>query len=386
MEGDVEEVNVDDSLAAEDEVGWDEQEDDPGIEALVADRSGTGYGSGDEDADVDVDGDPGVAPAVGGGAGGPAVPDLGAAPGEGGGDVGNAGGAGDALPHPAAAPVPPLDAGAAHGPDPWGGWFNASEDPTVGRLPKRDKPAHRFKTRNLDAASMPQLMEGSEFAIFRKLWSPEIVAMCVKHTNLRLAKLRAKDAKPVSYHQDITEKELWLWQGLTMVMGICRLPSVELYWSKQHYGEWEFFCGWPFISNTNLVFSSLTPPCPCPVPVTFPATAFFNFTEVGMSRNRYVTIKAQLAFVPDREVSDADKASPQFDRLWRIRPLLDALQERFQHFASPSVVITLDEMMVQMSGCVACPSFDPSVRGTSARNVGVVGLLLCGLQQAAFQS
>ena len=144
------------------------------------------------------------------------------------------------MPH-IAAPVPPLDAGAAHGPDPWGGWFNASEDPTVGRLPKRDKPAHRFKTRNLDAASMPHLMEGSEFAMFRKLWSPEIVAMCVKHTNLRLAKLRAKDVKPVSYHQDITDKELWLWQGLTMVMGICRLPSVELYWSKQHYGEWEFF-------------------------------------------------------------------------------------------------------------------------------------------------
>jgi hypothetical protein len=75
-----------------------------------------------------------------------------------------------------------------------------------------------------------------------------------------------------------------------------------------------------------------------------------------MSRNRYVAIKAQLAFVPDRVVSEEEKASPAFDRLWRIRPLLEALQDRFQFYASPSVVVTLDEMMVQMSGCVAHPA------------------------------
>jgi hypothetical protein len=101
-----------------------------------------------------------------------------------------------------------------------------------------DKPKHRFKTRNLNKADMPRVMEGSEFAIFRKLWDEDIMNLAVTNTNLRLAKLRAKDPKPVSYHQDVTEQELWLWQGLTMVMGICRLPSVELYWSKEHFGGW----------------------------------------------------------------------------------------------------------------------------------------------------
>ena len=106
------------------------------------------------------------------------------------------------------------------------------------------------------------------------------------------------------------------------------------------------------VSNTNLLALhaalSLRPFCPPPKP----ATSFFSFTEVGMTRERYVTIKSQLAFVPDREVTDEEKASPEFDRLWRVRPLLERLQNRFQHYATPSVVITLDEMMVQMSGCV----------------------------------
>ena len=237
-EDDLERDCVASSLAAEDEVGWDDQEVDSAVEALVGLASAVADGDSDEDEHVELPADAAAAPAGAGAAAPQAPPALGAGHGDQGGGIGNAGaeGGGPAAPPPPA--VPPVDDGADAGPDPWENWFNASEDKTEGRLPKRDKPKHRFKTRNLNKADMPRVMEGSEFAIFRKLWDEDIMNLAVTNTNLRLAKLRAKDPKPVSYHQDVTEQELWLWQGLTMVMGICRLPSVELYWSKEHFGGW----------------------------------------------------------------------------------------------------------------------------------------------------
>ena len=236
-------------LAAEDDVGWDGQEDDPAVAALVGLASAVEYGDSDDGEGAEEAVDEGVEPA-GAGAGAPlAPPALGAGVGEHLGGIGDVGGGGGGLGHAPPPPggVPPASAhplggSAAAGPDPFEGWHNASEDSNEGRLPKRDKPSHRFKTRNLNKTTMPKVMEGSEFAVFRKLWDEDIMNLAVTNTNLRLAKLRAKDPKPVKHHVDITERELWLWQGLTMVMGICRLPSVELYWSKKHFGGLAVAC------------------------------------------------------------------------------------------------------------------------------------------------
>lgn len=157
----------------------------PAMEALVGLASAVANGGSDEDGHLELPSDAAAAPA---GAGAAAPQPQHWALGTGtkvvilatqGQEVGGLW----LLPH---LPCPLVEGGAGADPD----WFNASEDTTEGRLCA--KPKHPI-------------------------------------TSLRLARLHAKDLKPIAHHDNLTEQEPWLWQGLTMVMGICRLPSVELY-------------------------------------------------------------------------------------------------------------------------------------------------------------
>lgn len=184
------ESGEDADLACEAHLGFDTDEDDLCLAQVSQERSFASHDSSDEervdDDGEDADGGPGEP----GPPGDPEAPGPGGAAGDGAGvppvPMGGAGGAGGA---PGGPPAPPAGVPAVERPDSWEGWFNASSDPTRGRLPKRDMPKHRFKTRNLDAAELPKVTEGSEFAIFRKLWDENIVKLALLHTNARLQKL-----------------------------------------------------------------------------------------------------------------------------------------------------------------------------------------------------
>ncbi len=65
-------------------------------------------------------------------------------------------------------------------------------------------------------------------------------------------------------------------------------------------------------------------------------------------------------------------------RLWRIRPLLDRLNHNFLKYGKPSTFVTLDEMMVAMSGSVF--TLIPSTTLAVARSGNVIGHVALSLR------
>ncbi len=235
-------------LAEEAVVGFQACDDDADVVALHAVASAELDGVGLADAGDDLDVETGMHAPAPPALNGPLHPGL---PGDafmadlvhpGGGPAG-AGGPGPA----AAPPGPPAPGGPPPLPQPaakdtWETWMNGRVDNERGRLPTAPRPETRFRTANINPTSVPPAPgPESGLAFLRLLWDDDICALAVKWTNVRLAALRA-----AAHHKPLTVEELWLWQAVTATMGICKLPTIESYWSKVHYGEaerWEARCG-----------------------------------------------------------------------------------------------------------------------------------------------
>jgi Transposase IS4 len=91
----------------------------------------------------------------------------------------------------------------------------------------------------------------------------------------------------------------------------------------------------------------------------FAATAGFGIRNITgiMSQDRYVQYKANVRFVPKRGSSyepRVPKTDPCYDRLWKIRPLLEAILEACRANGIPGRFITLDEMMVFTKSTLSC--------------------------------
>ena len=327
-------------LAEEDDVGPTGQDDDPSVDALYSERSAREDDGDLEDAGDFFNVDTGVADALPlppGDPGGPAGAGAAQMPGlmPVGGGMAVAGGPG-AAPQPAGPPPAPAP-GPAPGPgpaqvqvpvpadvDPYDGWHNGREDTAKGRAPHTCRPENRFRTQNIPADMPAETGKDTGLAFLRLLWDDDICDLAIKWTNARLAALPKQSACTMP----ITKKELWLWQAVTAVMGICKLPTIESYWSKTHYGQCEVICSRVGPAPCGVcarLRASIHPDTPSPPPTCLeltvfapftlrPATSFFDFTDLGMSRSRYFTIKSCLSFCADREVTPEEKAAPEFDR------------------------------------------------------------------------
>ena len=72
-----------------------------------------------------------------------------------------------------------------------------------------------------------------------------------------------------------------------------------------------------------------------------------------MSRDRFNAIKARIRFSPRGKASNRphqSRDSGGFDRLWKVRPLLDQLQSVSEANFEPGTEVVGDEMMVKARG------------------------------------
>lgn len=106
--------------------------------------------------------------------------------------------------------------------------------------------------------------------------------------------------------------------GLVLDMGLVRLPKISLYWS------------------TDKIFGQ-----------TFPATV--------MSRNRFELLLRYLHF------SDNDTADKK-DRINKIRPLTDFLNENLKNCYGPKEDVCIDESQVPFRGRVIFRQYNKSKR------------------------
>ena len=141
----------------------------------------------------------------------------------------------------------------------------------------------------------------------------------VDQTNLYAEQKRGPEERSVWYALTVNEFKAWI--ALTLNMGIVKKPSLRLYWS------------------TDEIFK----------------TPFFSAV---MSRDRYFQIMRYLHFVDNQE-EVKDKNSPNYDKLFKVRKLLDLLLLRFLEVYNPERNLSIDETLIKFKGKIYFRQFIP---------------------------
>jgi hypothetical protein len=126
-------------------------------------------------------------------------------------------------------------------------------------------------------------------------------AMLKKHSSIDIYETWTK----------ITSDEVKAYMGLCLLMSINHLPSLSDYWSKD--------------------------PCLRYAPVAD-----------RMSRDRFRDITRYLHFVNNDTLPQ--NGQPGYDKIGKVRPIIEELQHRFQEVYQPNREVAVDEAMIKFQG------------------------------------
>jgi len=133
--------------------------------------------------------------------------------------------------------------------------------------------------------------------------------MIVEQSNLYA--IEVMDEEKAEKWNPITTQDLEAYFGFTILMGINSLPALKDYWKRN--------------------------------PV-------YHYAPVAdrISRDRFMEISRYLHFVDNTTV--APRGSPQYDRLAKVRPILEYLETRFSVVYTPGQDLSVDEAMIKFQG------------------------------------
>ncbi|XP_068122164.1 piggyBac transposable element-derived protein 4-like [Hyperolius riggenbachi] len=190
---------------------------------------------------------------------------------------------------------------------------------------------------NLEAPSIPpftgqagikvQTANLSPIQFMELIITDELLGSIAEQTNLYAQqhiaeKPQSSYARPKNWWPTTVE-EIKTFLGLTINMGITKKPDLKRYWSKrpiQHMG----------------IFSQT------------------------MSRTRYLTILRFLHFSDNSQYQTGE--DPNIDPLYKIRPLIDYLSQKFSEVYVPEKNISIDESLVHFTGRLRIKQYIPSKR------------------------
>ena len=160
-------------------------------------------------------------------------------------------------------------------------------------------------------------LQAGPLGLFSKFFNPALVQEICKHTSHRLAlvelskKLKMNSAEEkVRYHESVLPEDILMFFGLLVGMALNPGPRLREYWSKpsDEQGGLPYF-GW----------------------------------NRFMPRGRFEAIWTNLAF---NTGDAAPRSSPLYDRLWKLRPLIDSLNISFSELVIAGTYLSIDEGMV----------------------------------------
>ncbi|XP_036379604.1 uncharacterized protein LOC118774371 isoform X2 [Megalops cyprinoides] len=190
--------------------------------------------------------------------------------------------------------------------------------------PADEEPADRWRT-DAEEDVQPQLFRfqpsrtpGSQLSphftftalqIFQLFFQPDIIDTLCRNTNSYAQKRLERGAK-FSW-VPITATEFLQYMGILLFQGVVRIPRLRDYWT------------------TDKVFQ-------------------IPFLKTIIPRNRFQAISANLHLSDPEEDAEMDKkkGTPDYDRLFRLRPLVDTLQTACQTWYQPHQQLSIDERMV----------------------------------------
>lgn len=150
--------------------------------------------------------------------------------------------------------------------------------------------------------------------IFQNFFPTTLIDKIVRETNAYAALKGSKN------WTDITSAELKAYLGVLLMMGLNPLPDMNLYWSS------DSFYNNPEISKV------------------FPIVRFKKITE-----NLHL----------NDNTKEPPRNSPQYDKLYKLRPVIDTLNEVFQQQMENSSKQSIDECMVKFKGRCSLKQYMP---------------------------
>ena len=145
--------------------------------------------------------------------------------------------------------------------------------------------------------------------IFFLFFTTPLLELIVEESN----RYAAECMGPEKYDKwtEITVEELCAYMGFMLLMGIVHLPSVDDYWKNDEVYHYSPIAG-------------------------------------RISRNRFRELHRYLHFVDNSTL--APPGSPEYDRLGKVRPIVETLAERVAAVYEPGKEVSIDEAMIPFKG------------------------------------
>lgn len=144
----------------------------------------------------------------------------------------------------------------------------------------------------------------SPLSYFCLLFGDDIFDLIARETNLYAYQKGNLDF-------DVPATEMAAFFGINIAMGVVNLPKIHDYWS------------------------------------TIPILRHPWFSQV-MSRNRFFQILKYLHFNDNTHC--LDRVNPMYDKLYKIRPILDIVKDTFPTNYTPFQHVSIDEQMIGTKG------------------------------------
>ncbi|XP_047657493.1 piggyBac transposable element-derived protein 3-like [Tachysurus fulvidraco] len=156
---------------------------------------------------------------------------------------------------------------------------------------------------------IPPVPTSTPLDLFKLFVSDSAATTLCNNTNTNAAK-NVASGKKCSW-KNFTVEEFFKYLGLTFFFALVRLTNIQDYW------------------RTNTIFSQ-------------------QFPHSVMARDRYQVISWNIHMSdPDEDVyNDRKRGTPAYDRLFRLKPLLDDIKYACRAFYHPRQNLSLDERMV----------------------------------------
>ena len=150
---------------------------------------------------------------------------------------------------------------------------------------------------------------------FKLFFTASLTTLVCQQTNLYALQMMGEG------WNNITAPELLAFVGFSILMGINQLPAMAHYWRRNPY---------------------------------------FRYAPVAdrIPRDRFMDIWRFLHFV-DNSTLNNDRTDPAFDRLRKVRPIIDIISKQCQAIYSPHRELSIDEAMIKFKGRSSMKQYMP---------------------------
>ena len=154
--------------------------------------------------------------------------------------------------------------------------------------------------------------------VFQLFFDESLQAEIVQESNKYARQVMGEEA--YQKWSPITVEELRAFFGFSILMGINHLPAIDDYWSR----------------DPHLRYAPIAD---------------------RISRQRFRDISRYLHFVDNDHL--APRGDPSYDRLGKVRPLIEHLSERFEDVYKPTQNVAVDEAMIKFQGRSSLKQYMP---------------------------